>query len=136
MTKTNAQVRAELLSDPAVAAEYESNLLAHQVALAVLRYRSEHSLSQRQLGKLLGMPQPNVARLEAGKRQPTIETLAKLARVLDRDFTVEVTPERVGLASLPYSSSHTPPVYRSRLARLAPDRTSRRVRPGRAHDAG
>jgi transcriptional regulator with XRE-family HTH domain len=101
VSKTNAEVRAELLADPAVAAEYGNNLLAHQVALAVLQYRSEHSLSQRQLGKLLGMPQPNVARLEAGERLPTIETLAKLARVLGRDFTVEVTPEHVGLAGLP-----------------------------------
>lgn len=73
-------------------------MLAHQVALAVLRYRSEHGLCQRQIGKLLGMPQSNIARLEAGERQPTIETLAKLARVLGRDFSVEVTPERVQLA--------------------------------------
>lgn len=98
VSKTNAELRAGLLADPAVAAEYSKNLLAHQVALAVLRYRSEHGLSQRQLGKLLGMPQSNIARLEAGERQPTIETLAKLARVLGRDFSVEVTPERVQLA--------------------------------------
>jgi transcriptional regulator with XRE-family HTH domain len=101
VSKTNAELRAELLGDPAVAAEYGKNLLAHQVALAVLRYRSEHGLSQRQLGRLLGMPQSNIARLEAGERQPTIETLAKLARVLGRDFTVEVTPERVQLAGMP-----------------------------------
>ena len=98
MSKTNAEVRADLLADAAVAAEYGKNVLAHQVALAALKYRSEHALSQRQLGKLLGMQQSNVARLEAGERQPTIETLAKLARILGRDFTVEVTPERVGLA--------------------------------------
>jgi DNA-binding transcriptional regulator YiaG len=80
VSKTNAEMRAELLTDPEVATEYGKNLLAHQVALAVLAYRSEHELSQRQLGKLLGMPQSNVARLEAGERQPTIEPLAATSR--------------------------------------------------------
>jgi len=71
------------------------------VARAVARYRSEHGLSQAALAAKLGVRQPHVARLELGERQPTIETLGRLARVLRLRFTVDVAPAGAEPAALP-----------------------------------
>src|SRR5664280_1334542 len=43
-------VRAEDLRDPEIRAEYERTALAHAVAMRVLKYRTDHGLSQSALG--------------------------------------------------------------------------------------
>jgi transcriptional regulator with XRE-family HTH domain len=68
--------------------------LARAVALKVLTYRTEHGLSQRGLAKKLGMTQPQLARLEAGEHNPTIDTLARLAQTLDIEFAIDVHPHQ------------------------------------------
>jgi ribosome-binding protein aMBF1 (putative translation factor) len=72
MSSTNAEVRRRALADPEVRAAYQENLFAHQVALAVMRYRAEQGISQRQLAEMLEMPQSNVARLESGEHEPKV----------------------------------------------------------------
>ena len=57
---------ARFQKDAAARERWERTALARAVAIAVIRYRAEHRLSQRALGKQLGMPQPHVARLELG----------------------------------------------------------------------
>jgi ribosome-binding protein aMBF1 (putative translation factor) len=64
--------------------------LAHAVEVALLDYRWAHSLSQQQLAELLGMKQPQVARLESGLVNPTINTLLRISERLTIDFTLEV----------------------------------------------
>jgi predicted nucleotidyltransferase len=46
------------------------------------RLRHEAALSQRELAALTGVPQPNIAAYESGRRQPSSETLARLGTVL------------------------------------------------------
>lgn len=52
------------------------------MAIAIVRYRSEHDLSQRELGDRLGMKQPQVARLELGEVNPTMDTLMRISAQL------------------------------------------------------
>ncbi len=54
-------------------------------------------LTQTAFGKLVGMRQPHVARLESGDREPSLSTLARLSAALDVDFTVDITPSGVQL---------------------------------------
>lgn len=91
------QVRAEDLRDPETRAEYERTALAHAVAMRVLTYRTEHGLSQSALGRVLGMAQPAIARLEAGDHEPSLGTLGRLARGLDLEFHIDITPAALGL---------------------------------------
>src|SRR5712691_2497873 len=72
------------LRDPEFRAEWERTALARAIASEVIAYRVEQGLSQTALAERLGMKQPAVARLEAGDVTPTIETLQRLVRVLDR----------------------------------------------------
>jgi transcriptional regulator with XRE-family HTH domain len=90
--KTSEQVLAEDLRDPDFAREWNRTAVARAVALKVLSYRTEHGLSQRALAKKLGMTQPQLARLEVGEHNPTIDTLARLAQTLDLEFAIDIHP--------------------------------------------
>ena len=92
--KTSEQVLAEELRDPDFRREWDRTTVARAVALKVLAYRTEHGLSQRGLAQKLGMTQPQLARLEAGEHNPTIDTLARLAQTLDIEFAIDVHPRQ------------------------------------------
>ena len=85
------------LDDPDYRAEHERTRFANEVAIRVIRYRGEHALTQTAFGKLVGMRQPHVARLESGDHEPSLSTLARLSAALDVDFTVAITPSGVQL---------------------------------------
>ena len=60
--RTAEEIHQEDMRDPEYVREYERTKLANEVALAVIRYRAEHHLSQAALGRKLGMRQPAIAR--------------------------------------------------------------------------
>ena len=91
--RSTAEIRAEQLrQDPALRAHWERTALARAVALAVVGYRVKHHLTQTQLAEKLGTRQPQVARLEMGEHNPSLEMLQRLARTLGLRFIVEVAP--------------------------------------------
>jgi transcriptional regulator with XRE-family HTH domain len=90
--RTNDELLAEETADPAFRAEWERTAVARAVALRLVGYRAERDLSPRDLAKLLEMDQPQVARLERGDVNPTLETLMRLAGALDIEFTIDVRP--------------------------------------------
>lgn len=92
--QTSDEVRRDDLRDPEFRAEWERTAPARAVALTVLRYRTEHNLSQRALGRMLGVAQSQVARLESGEHNPSIETLIRLSRALDLEFALNIRPAR------------------------------------------
>jgi transcriptional regulator with XRE-family HTH domain len=92
--QTHDEVLAEELRDPEFRAEWERLTLARAVGQCVLQYRAQHALSQRDLAKLLGIKQPQVARLEAGTHDPSFQTLRLLADRLGMEFLVAVSPRR------------------------------------------
>lgn len=49
-------------------------------------------LSQTELAERCGMKQPQISRIEGGGTVPTIPLLRRLARALDADLTIELTP--------------------------------------------
>ena len=94
--KTNDELIAEQLrTDPAFRAEWERTALARAVAVAIVQYRAEHDLSQRDLAQRLGMKQPQVARLELGEVNPSIDTLMRISSRLGIEFTIDVRPAGV-----------------------------------------
>lgn len=86
------QVLEEALRDPQFRANWERLAPARAVANRLIAYRAEHGLSQTGLGRLLGVSQPAVARLEAGEHLPSLPTLLKLAEALDLEIVIAVTP--------------------------------------------
>jgi len=58
-------------------------------------YRQVERLTQEQLGELLDMKQPQIARLESGFVEPSMETLNRISERLGFDFTIEVRSGRL-----------------------------------------
>jgi DNA-binding XRE family transcriptional regulator len=82
------EIREQLLSDPTVKAEYE--LLAGEFSLAgrLIALRKATGKSQREFAQMVGMKQPQLARLESGQQVPKLDTLRKIAA--GAGYTVEL----------------------------------------------
>src|SRR5688500_5231678 len=80
------------LRDPEFRAEWERLAPARVVANRLILYRLDHNLSQTALGRILGMSQPAVARLEAADHVPSLETLIRIAERLNIEISVEIAP--------------------------------------------
>lgn len=62
------------------------------LGVQVRRLRQDCGLSQHALAQLLRTTQSAVARLEAGRQEPTVATLRRLAQVLGCEFVVRIAP--------------------------------------------
>ena len=89
---THEELLQRELADPAFRAEWERTALARAVATQVVSYRGQRGLTQKALAALLGMKQPQVARLESGEHNPSIETLARLAAVMCVEINIDIRP--------------------------------------------
>lgn len=78
---------------------WDSTAFARDVANRVVRYRTEHGLSQRQFAAIVGLAQPQVARLEKAEHQPSFDTIAKLTRATGLTFRFEAVDGAVRLIS-------------------------------------
>lgn len=90
---THAEVLAgHLGADPDYRREWERTALARAVAVKVIAYRAERSLSQTALAKRLGTSQPAVARLESGEHNPTFPTLLRISDALGIELAIDIAP--------------------------------------------
>lgn len=90
-------IAADERRDREVWLEHERTAFANAVAIRVIAYRAKHNLSQTALARRLGMQQPAIARLEAADHEPSLATLARLAKGLGMDFSIDITPTALGL---------------------------------------
>ena len=74
------QVIDEHRQDEQFRAVWDSTAFAREVANRVILYRTEHSMSQRELAEIVRLVQSQIARLEKAEHQPSVETLVKLSR--------------------------------------------------------
>jgi transcriptional regulator with XRE-family HTH domain len=92
LRSADAVHRDDLVKDPDYRREYLEARFANQVAIQVIRWRTEHGLTQTKLAEMLGMRQPNIARLEAGEHTPSLDTLSRLASGLGINFDIAIGP--------------------------------------------
>ncbi|HET9017699.1 MAG TPA: helix-turn-helix transcriptional regulator [Thermomicrobiaceae bacterium] len=74
--------------DPAFREARETHRAAFAFQLALVRARLDAGLTQQQLAARLGTTQSAVARWENGDVIPRLDTLQRLADVLDTAFTI------------------------------------------------
>ena len=105
---SEAVLRALLDSDPEFAADWNRLAPARVVSFALIHYRHEHGLTQRDLAKQLGVSQPRVADLESGEKSPTIETLAAISAATGIEFAVSTSRagDSSSLLAKPRASDH------------------------------
>ena len=101
MSTAHEVLSRDLAEDPEFVEEWERTALARAVASHVVAYRAEHGLTQAALGRILGMRQPAIARLEAGDHEPTFSTLRRVYRGLGMRFHIDAGIEGVTLETEP-----------------------------------
>jgi ribosome-binding protein aMBF1 (putative translation factor) len=89
--RTAAEVTEDQRQDPEFRAEWDRTAFAREVALRILRYRTENNLTQTALARKVGMTQSVIARLESGDQPPSIQTLAKLSAGTAMEFDIRFT---------------------------------------------
>jgi transcriptional regulator with XRE-family HTH domain len=67
--------------------QLEAAKMRAQVMMAIQAYRSENGLSQTALAKEFGVTQGIISRWENGEENLTLETIAKVAALTDRQIT-------------------------------------------------
>ena len=74
----------------------EERTLFEAIAAAVTAERARRGVSQAELAQLVGTTQSAIARIEAGRRPPRIDTLLRIANALDCRLAVELQPRTRG----------------------------------------
>lgn len=80
--------RKEVLSDPEVKKEYDALEAEYALIDSLISARLSKKMTQSELAKKAGMKQEAVARLEGGDSNPTLATLSKIAKALDKKVVI------------------------------------------------
>lgn len=81
-------VREQVKRDPRFAKDLEKARAEVRLAVMIARLGEELGWSQRDLARVTGMKQPQIARIEKGERIPTLATLWRLADALDTRMVI------------------------------------------------
>src|SRR6056297_48820 len=87
-----------LLQDEDIRASFDAQMLTRTVALEVKRIRKEIGITQSELAKRANTTQPEIAKIEKGEspRGPTLLTIERVSKALDRKFALKVVTIRKG----------------------------------------
>ena len=69
---------------------YEGEDPVYELRKKILKLRIDKGLSQEELAKRAGTKQSVISRIENGESEPGIETVKKIARVLDREVKIDL----------------------------------------------
>lgn len=92
MSKMLGELKADLLRDPAVRAEYDALEPQFRIAQQIIDARKRAGLTQAQLAELIETSQSSVARLEAGRQLPSTRTLIRIAQATRSEAIFELRP--------------------------------------------
>lgn len=80
--KTLKTLKAQLLNDPATRAEYDALAPEFETARELVAARARAGLTQEEVAARMGTTQSTVARLESGKRPPSLRTVQRYAQAV------------------------------------------------------
>jgi ribosome-binding protein aMBF1 (putative translation factor) len=86
-------VKKRFLADPELRKEYEALGPAFELIESIIRRRMELNMSQEDLAAKVGTGQAVVSRLESGNANPTLASLAGIAKALDAELRIELKPK-------------------------------------------
>jgi DNA-binding XRE family transcriptional regulator len=89
---TRELIARDLEQDAGYKQEWERTALARAVAVVVIGYRARHGLTQRKLAEVLGWKPSQVARLELGEHNPSLDTLIHLSQRVGLRLVLTIGP--------------------------------------------
>lgn len=94
--KTLKDIKRELLADPATRAEYEGQKAEFDMAHELIAARARAGLTQSDVAALMGTTQSVIARLEGGKRVPSLRTVQRYALAVGARAVVRIESVTAG----------------------------------------
>ena len=80
--KTLKDLKAQMLENPAIRAEYDAQAEDFAAARELIAARARAGLTQSEVAQRMGTTQSAVARLEGGKAAPSIRSLQRYAQAI------------------------------------------------------
>lgn len=91
MSRVVRWIDEELARDPKLAERVEAELARLRVEQDLVALRERVGISQRRLARMVGVSQPVIARIEAGRaRNLELRTLVKIASALDSEVHISI----------------------------------------------
>jgi|GEM_PF-420736 len=85
----------ELLEIPGFREAFNRDYPYEDVALEIAGLRGQRDMTQIEFGRLVGVPQSTVARLESGQQNPSVGMLKRIATATGTELVIEFkTPKR------------------------------------------
>jgi len=91
MTIPFEKLKARLLANPRVRAEYDALAPEFEIAAELLKARQRAGLSQSELAAKMGTSQSTIARLESGQTLPSTKTLLRFANATGSKFQIRLS---------------------------------------------
>ncbi len=88
--KSLKQMKAALIAAPAVQAEYDALADEFAIARELISARARAGLSQAEVAQRMGTTQSVVARLESGRRPPSLRTVQRYAQAVGARAVVRI----------------------------------------------
>jgi predicted transcriptional regulator len=79
-------IKKELLKNPEAKRAYDELEPEYQMASSLIQARIDSKMTQAELAEKAGVSQVMIARLESGTSNPTVHTVSRVARVLDKEL--------------------------------------------------
>ena len=80
---------SDQLKNPMIKKYYDESGKQLEVAYRILKLRKQKGMSQVELAKKIGTKQSNVARIEAGQQNFSVDTLEKIAKAFGCDLKID-----------------------------------------------
>lgn len=92
--KTLRQLKVRMLEDPTVRAEYEALAPEYETARELIAARTRAGLTQGEVARRMGTTQSVIARLESGRRAPSLRTVQRYAEAVGARAVVRIERSR------------------------------------------
>lgn len=84
--------KEKALQDPKVKSEYDALQAEYDIIQSLIDARTSQNITQKDLSLKTGIPQADISRIENGTRNPSLNTLKKLAQGLGMQLRLEFIP--------------------------------------------
>jgi DNA-binding XRE family transcriptional regulator len=88
--KSLKDVKAQLLQDPEVSAQYEKQQPEFAIARELIAARVRAGMTQAELAQRMSTTQSTIARLESGRMMPSMRTFARYAQATNSHTVVRL----------------------------------------------
>ena len=79
----------EQLKDPEFRSEYEALEPESEIIRQIILARKELNITQKELAERTGIKQGNISRLEKGTYNPSLQSLKRVAKGLNKELHIE-----------------------------------------------